>query len=214
MIGHGFLRPGTIAVATLGLAAALIAGCGQNGGTPSAATAPTVVKAHPYKIESDLPNALAFFGNTNVFEGTVDSVLPNVHAVDVLDTGETIEAVYTPVTITIDTVYRGKLKAGSEVTIRSMGGEAGGISYVIHEAPAKETFQPGSRVVIFGGELARVDSESAPAITPNFVYQQVGGEFVDATYADGPTNGDAPSAAAVAEVRAQLRALPSAPQRD
>ncbi|WP_371581443.1 hypothetical protein [Streptomyces sp. NBC_01314] len=99
------------------------------------------------------------------------------------------EVVYTPVVIRVDKVHKGDLKNGSEVVVRSMGGSADGVRYEIEEAPAKETFKEGASLVVFGSEYEAVDSESEPAMTPNFLYRETGDTVVDATYADGAHDG-------------------------
>ncbi|MEV0325561.1 hypothetical protein AB0H63_03805 [Micromonospora echinospora] len=201
-------------VASAALAMGLLAGCGtETTGSPAAAPASRTITAEPYKLDSSPENALTFFRNINVFEGTVVSVRPDVRVMDLLDSGQKFEAVYTPVVLRVDNVYRGDLRPGSEVTIRSMGGEADGLRYVIHNAPAKETFRSGSKMVIFGAELDTVDSEQTPAMTPNFVYRLVGTRFVDATYADGPANGKAPGEVGMADMRAELQKMPKVPAR-
>ncbi|SCL35392.1 hypothetical protein GA0074692_4080 [Micromonospora pallida] len=214
MIDFRIARPGAAIVASAALAMGLLAGCGtENSDSPAAAPAPRTITAEPYKLDSSPESALTFFRNTNVFEGTVVSVLPDVRVTDLLDSGQKFEAVYTPVVIRVDSVYRGDLRPGSEVTIRSMGGEADGLRYVIHNAPAKETFRPSAKLVVFGAEIDTVDSEQAPAMTPNFVYRLAGTRFVDATYADGPANGKAPGEVAMADMRTKLQKMPKVPTR-
>ncbi|XTZ15729.1 hypothetical protein ACQSSU_30735 [Micromonospora echinospora] len=90
---------------------------------------------------------------------------------------------------------------------------ADGLRYVIHDAPAKETFRSGSKVVVFGAELDTVDSGQTPAMTPNFVHRLVGTRFVDATYADGPANGKAPGEVAMADMRAEFQKMSKVPAR-
>lgn len=195
-------RSGKVLIAlVVGLAG--LAGCG---GTPSV-DAPRVVEAHPYKVDSGVDSALGFFMNRHVFQGTVVAVGADVLARDVLDSGTTFEAVYTPVTIRITEVYRGDLKVNGDVVIRAMGGQAEGLVYRIEEAPAKSTFTLGATLVVFGGELSTVDSESLAAITPNFVYRLAGREYVDATYASGGVNGTAPSRVSADSLRGRLLGL-------
>ncbi|MGW2562238.1 hypothetical protein ACWCXB_23875 [Streptomyces sp. NPDC001514] len=160
-------------------------------------------------MDSDPAAAVAFPLNENVFEGTVVSRRPDVHVTDKLEDGSTFEAVYTPVVIRVGKVHKGGLRTGSEVVVRSMGGVADGVKYVMEEAPAKETFTKGNELFVFAGRNEAVDSESSPALTPHFVYLESGAELIDATYA--PRTGDGSKAARLsrAEFDAELRSLRS-----
>ncbi|WP_157851297.1 MULTISPECIES: hypothetical protein [Streptomyces] len=148
-----------------------------------------VISAHPYAVDSSPTAALEFPMNENVFEGTVVGTRPDVYAKDVLDDGSEFEVVYTPVVVRVDEVHKGGLEEGTEVVLRSMGGTADGVRYEIEEAPAKKTFTKGASLVVFGSAYETVDSETAPAMTPNFLYRETGDTVVDATYADGAHDG-------------------------
>ncbi|MET7600530.1 hypothetical protein ACWERY_27530 [Streptomyces sp. NPDC004082] len=166
-----------------------------------------VVEGHPYAVDSSPAAAIGFPQNENVFEGTVVKRRADVHATDVLDDGSTFEVVYTPVVVRVDRVHKGALKKGAEVVVRSMGGTADGVRYEVEEAPAKKTFAVGTSLVVFGTEYAAVDSETSPAMTPNFVYRATGGSVVDATYAGGAHDGGPAARMDRAEFRGKLRAL-------
>ncbi|MBD0712240.1 MULTISPECIES: hypothetical protein [unclassified Streptomyces] len=158
----------------------------ERGGAPAKPVADErVVEGHSYKVDSSPEAAAAFPLNENVFEGTVQSLKPDVHAVDKLDDGSVFEVVYTPVVIKVTTVHKGTLEPGEEVVVRSMGGSADGVTYTTEEAPAKSTFARGTSLFVFGSVLEAVDSENVPAITPHFVYRDSGTTLVDATYASG-----------------------------
>jgi hypothetical protein len=90
-----------------------------------------------------------------------------------------------------------------------MGGEADGLRYEVHEAPAKETFAPGRTLIVFGGELTAVDSEQQPAITPNFLYRLAGAEFVDATYGGAAVSESPRHRMQTGKLRERLRQLPA-----
>jgi hypothetical protein len=156
---------------------------GSAGCTDPAPADDRVIRAHGYAVDSSPDSALAFFDNAYVFEGTVTAVHADRRVTDTLSSGRTIEAVYTPVTVLVERSYLGDAAAGSKVTVRSMGGKAGDLAYVIDEAPAKATFTPGTRLVIFGGVRSTLDLEPEPAITPHFVYRAAANVFVDMTYA-------------------------------
>jgi hypothetical protein len=181
------------ALALLALGASACAGStgGGHEGTAkkSGTKAVRVIEGHPYAVDSSPEAAIAFPMNENVFEGTVVDRRPDVHATDVLDGVTKFEVVYTPVVVRVDTVHKGALKKGAEVVVRSMGGTADGVRYAIEEAPAKKTFAKGTSLVVFGSEYTAVDSESGPAITPNFLYREAGDTVVDATYARGAYDG-------------------------
>ncbi|MFE1323804.1 hypothetical protein [Streptomyces sp. NPDC058741] len=182
--------------ALLALAALGATACAGTGGESrdraaeqDAGDAVSVVSGHPYAVDSSPAAALAFPMNENVFEGTVVATRPDVYAKDLLDDGSAFEVVYTPVVVRVDEVHKGHLKEGSEVVVRSMGGTADGVRYEIEEAPAKKTFRKGASLVVFGSAYEKVDSEKAPAMTPNFLYRETGDTVVDATYADGAHDG-------------------------
>lgn len=181
------------ALVLLALGATACSGAGDDGRDQAAKkhgkNTVRVISGHPYAVDSSPAEALAFPMNDNVFEGTVMGTRPDVYAKDVLEDGSTFEVVYTPVVVRVDEVYKGGLKAGSEVVVRSMGGTADGVRYEIEEAPAKETFGAGASLVVFGSEYEAVDSEADPAVTPNFLYRETGDTVVDATYAHGAHDG-------------------------
>ncbi|GAA4459767.1 hypothetical protein [Phytohabitans houttuyneae] len=168
------------------LVASTAVALGATGCADPAPAGDRVVRAQAYAVDSSPDSALAFFDNAYVFEGTVTAVRADRRVADSLSGGRTIEAVYTPVTVVVERSYVGDAAAGSKVTVRSMGGKAGGLRYVIDEAPAKSTFTPGTRLVIFGGVRSTLDLEPEPAITPHFVYKAAGDVFVDVTYAETP----------------------------
>ncbi|WP_418956115.1 hypothetical protein [Streptomyces tritici] len=181
-----------VRVAVIAAALALgVTGCSQapQASQPEknrgAEKAERVIEGHSYKVDSGPAAAAAFPMNANVFEGKVVALKPDVRAVDKLDDGSEFEVVYTPVVIRVTTVHKGTLKPGADVVVRSMGGTADGVTYRTEEAPAKETFAKGRSLFVFGGALEAVDSETAPAITPHFVYRESGAAYVDATYASG-----------------------------
>ena len=181
------------ALVLLALGASACSGAGGDGRDRAAGkdtkSSVRVISGHPYAVDSSPAAALAFPMNDNVFEGTVVDTRPDVYAKDVLDDGSTFEVVYTPVVIRVDEVHKGGLKKGAEIVLRSMGGTADGVRYEIEEAPAKETFDKGASLVVFGSEYEAVDSETDPAITPNFLYREAGDTVVDATYAGGAHDG-------------------------
>ena len=209
------MKHSTTHVRQLLLAAAIAApivlsGC-EAGSTPQAS--PTGVRTlvvELYKLDSSVFGAVNFFNNKNVFEGTVVKVLPNVRVVDTMDDGLRIEAVYTPAIMRVDATFSDNIAVGSEITVRAMGGEADGLNYEMDSAPAKSTFQVGNRLTIFAGEMSAVGTETAPAVTPNFIYQQVGENYVDATYGDGPANGAAVSKIDATQLRTQVATAESA----
>lgn len=209
------MKHSTTHVRQLLLAAAVatpiaLSGCGA-GSTPQASpTEVRTVVVEAYKVDSSVAGAVNFFNNKNVFEGTVVKILPNVRVVDTMDDGLRFEAVYTPVIMRVDATYSDDIEVGTEITVRAMGGEADGLNYDMDSAPAKSTFQIGNRLTIFAGEISAVDTETTPAITPNFVYQQVGKNYVDATYGDGPANGAPVSKIDATELRTQVAAVESA----
>lgn len=199
------------AVALLVLGATACAGTGDGSGSGAAkkdgADPVRVISGHPYAVDSSPEAALAFPLNENVFEGTVVRTRPDVYAEDVLDDGSTFEVVYTPVVVRVDEVHKGGLKKGAEVVLRSMGGTADGVRYEIEEAPAKNVFTKGAALVVFGSAYEAVDSESAPALTPNFLYREAGDTVVDATYADGAHDGGPAARADRAKFLGELRSL-------
>lgn len=209
-------RPRTLlrASAVLALVALGATACGGADGTGRGQAAKKdddkavrVIAAHSYAVDSSPAAAIAFPLNENVFEGTVVDRRPDVFAKDVLDDGSTFEVVYTPVVIRVDEVYKGDLKKGSEVVVRSMGGTADGVRYEIAEAPAKETFENGASLVVFATENEAVDSESESAMTPNFLYREAGDTVVDATYAEGAHDGGPADRMGRTEFHGKLRSL-------
>jgi hypothetical protein len=195
-------RPLLLAVAVAATIA--LSGCGADNDPQASPSEVRTIVAYPYKIDSSVTGAVNFFNNKNVFEGTVVKMLPDVSVIDTMDDGLRFEAVYTPVIMRVDASYSDEITVGSEITVRAMGGEADGLIYVIEAAPAKSTFQVGNKLMIFAGEVSAVESETTPAVTPNFVYQQVGENYVDATYGDGPAIGTAISKIDATQLRAQV----------
>ena len=153
-------------------------------------------------MDSSPDSAIRFFDNAYVVEGTVTAVQPERRVTETLAGGRPLEAVYTPVTLVVERSYRGDAAVGSQLTVRSMGGTADGLRFTIGEAPAKDTFAPGTRLVVFAGQRSTLGLEPAPAVTPHFVYRQVGDRFVDETYAETPDS--ARATIPVAELRAKL----------
>ncbi|MEJ3750655.1 hypothetical protein WEI85_46290 [Actinomycetes bacterium KLBMP 9797] len=185
----------------LGAFAVGTAGCAGAADAPAPA-AERVVQAHAYAVDSSPESAIRFFDNVYVVEGTVAAVEPDRRVTETPPGGRPLEAVYTPVTLVVERSYRGDAAVGSRLTVRSMGGTADGLRFTIGEAPAKDTFAPGTRLVVFAGPRSTLGLEPAPAVTPHFVYRQVGDHFVDETYAETP---DAARATiTVAELRAKL----------
>jgi hypothetical protein len=196
--------------AVVGAVALGAAGCARTATSDAQGPATTgvrTIEAHAYQVDSSPDGAVRFFRNAHVFEGTVASVGTDVRVAQKLSDGRTVEAVYTPVTVKVERGYKGGAAAGSTVTVRSMGGQADGLRFVIDDAPAKATFAPGSRLLVFGGQPTTLDGEKAPAITPNFVYRRSGGAFVDATYAHGAAGGSAPARIGAEELRQRLARL-------
>ncbi|MFG1670547.1 hypothetical protein [Streptomyces sp. Y7] len=198
-------------VALLALGATACAGTGGDERGAAAKThddkAARVIAAHSYAVDSSPAAAVTFPLNENVFEGTVVDRRPNVYAKDILDDGSTFEVVYTPVVIRVDEVYKGGLSKGSEVVVRSMGGTADGVRYDIEEAPAKDTFGTGVELFVFATDNEAVDSETDPAMTPNFLYRKTGDTVIDATYAAGAHDGSPADRIGRAEFQRKLRAL-------
>lgn len=205
------LRNRLVAVAAVAGTLALgAAGCGRPADSAAggpAASDVRVIEAHAYRVDSRPDDALRFFGNAHVFEGTVASVGADVRVAQRLSDGRTIEAVYAPVAVVVQRGYRGGAAPGATITVRSMGGQADGLRYVFDDAPATATFTPGARLVVFGGRLSALGGEGAPAMTPHFVYRQSGGAFVDETYASGAVDGSARARIAADEFRQKLARL-------
>jgi hypothetical protein len=190
----------TLAAAALVFASA---GCGSKSETPGV----RVIEAHAYRVDSSVESALDFFANEHVFEGTVTARGQDTRVTDRLPSGNTIEAVYTPVTVVVDRAYRGGLAAGTPVVVRSLGGEVDGLRYNNDDVPAKDTFALGTRLVLFASDYSAVDSESVPAMTPHFVYRYSDGAFVDATYTASGFQGQAPDDIQAADLRLKLSQL-------
>ena len=191
----------TVALTAFALGAA---GCAGSTDTPAPATE-RVIQANAYAVDSSPDSAVRFFDNAYVFEGKVTAVQPDRRVADAPAVGRALEAVYTPVTVVVERSYLGDAAVGSQVTVRSMGGRADGLRYLIDDAPSKDTFAAGTRLVIFGGPRSTLDLEPAAAITPHFVYRRAGEFFIDETYAE--SDDSARARIPVAELRLKLRAL-------
>lgn len=208
-------------VLALGLSAA-VAGCAvappvtapsapKTSSSPGTSSAPLSV-AVGYPVSSGPDVIFHFPLNENVFEGTVTAVLPAVRVTDELAEGEILEAVYTPVRVRITAVYQGALVPGREVVVRAMGGAADGAQYQPEVAPDVGVFSVGDTFAVFGGQYASVTGEREPAIMPTFLYELLGGTFVDETSPGGDPTGAGRARVPADEFRLRLEGLRSADQ--
>lgn len=178
-------------LAVIAAMAILVSGCTSPGtSSPLRPETRTITAPPAYPIDSSPAMAVGFFMNENVFAGTVIRVLPDVVAIDVMDSGIQFEAVYTPVVLRVDRSFDNSLEPGTEVTIRAWGGEAEGIRYVAEMSPDKTALEVGNTLIIFGGEFSAITSEAAPVLNPNFIYAKQGNEYVDVTYTGVGVNGE------------------------
>lgn len=184
MKGGSFRSVAAGALAVLGLA-----GCSSGAPSEAAGEPNRVVEAHGYEIESTPENAAQFFMNDHVFDGTVVEVGADVLAWDDLDDGGApFEFVYTPVLMRVDDVAKGGLEVGEVVTVRAMGGTAGGLRYEVNGTDKSE-FVVGSQFVVFAGEYSAVSSETEPAMTSHFLYVADGDVLRDVTYGSSTDEG-------------------------
>lgn len=166
--------------------AAALAGCAA-APDQAPATAPKVIEAAGYRLDTSVAAAVSFPLTRTVFTGVVVGSDAAVHATDVLADGATLDVVYTPLRVRVTSVSRGPLRAGQTVMLRIMGGTADGVQYVTEDAPALADLPVGAPLLIWGSSMQRVEVEPTQAVTPYFVYRRSGDQYVDVTYASSPS---------------------------
>lgn len=146
----------------------------------SPSTAGETVIAQPYDTMLTPAEMLTPGLNANVFAGTISQVLPAVRTSERTSPGTAFEMVHTPVVVRVTEVFVGDLAPDGEVTIRALGGSAGGLTFD-YDGPDETVLREGAALVVFAGERTTIDGESGPALTPNLVLLDTGGELVDQT---------------------------------
>lgn len=161
----------------MALLVALLAGCGdaevtarerpaRERPTQQASDCPTY-SVTGYSLSEDPKGAVAFSGNPEIFEATVEQVDP---VTKVGQPGMAVPfLVYVPVRVTVTKAYKGTVSAGDSVVLRDLGGRAPDCtSFVTDMGFPDSTWQPGTTLFVFSQEATSPEGKSA--LTPNWVF--------------------------------------------
>jgi hypothetical protein len=174
---------GSSVVTRLGAAAILvgaIAGCDRSTAvteavatsttTPTSTSTPTgcqTFSVSSYSLSQDPKGAIAFSGNPEIFEATVERVEP-VTKVD--QPGMAVPyLVYLPVHLRVTTVYKGPVSVGASLVLRDLGGTAPDCTtFVTDMGYPDDTWVPGTSLFVFANE----PTSRAPiaALTSSWVF--------------------------------------------
>jgi hypothetical protein len=157
-----------------------IAGCGRSTAvteavatstaTPTSSATPTgcqTFSASSYSLPMDPETAIAFSGNPEIFEATVERVEP-VTRVD--QPGMAVPfLIYLPVHVRVTAVYKGSMSVGASVVLRDLGGIAPDCTTFLTDLGyPDDTWLPGTSLFVFANEPTR--PAPVTAATPNWVF--------------------------------------------
>jgi hypothetical protein len=163
-----------------------LAACGDasNGVTPQDSS-PSGTRAEPsshcqtfsvsaYPLSQDPKDAVAFEGNVEIFEATVEQVDP---ATKVMQPGKPVPfLVYVPVRVNVTKVYKGTARVGTSVVLRDLGGTAADCTSFVTDSIPDDAWVPGTDLFVFANEPT--SPEGNTGLTPNWVFVAKNGRAI------------------------------------
>lgn len=126
-----------------------------------------------YPLPDDPKVAVAFAGNPEIFEATVQRA---ESATKAMQPGMTVPfLVYVPVYVTVTKVYKGTASVGATAVLRDLGGTAADCTTFVTDSIPDSVWVPGTEVFVFANEAT--SPEGKTALTPNWVFLEENGTF-------------------------------------